>query len=160
MQVFFAADHAGLRMKAALLERVSLMGHSVVDKGAFDLDPNDDYPDFVDSLSEAVANTPGSFGVVCAGSGQGEAMCANRRKGIRAAVFYAPVTATEVLDREGARGEDGYDIVRLTRKHNDANILSIGARFVSLEEAIEAVRIFLETPFSEDERHERRLKKF
>jgi ribose 5-phosphate isomerase B len=160
MNVFFAADHAGLRMKAVLAERVALMGHTVVDKGAYDLDPNDDYPDVVIPLREAVANTPDSFGIVCAGSGQGEAMCANRMSGIRAAVFYAPVSATEALDREGAHSEDGYDIVRLARKHNDANVLSIGARFVSVDEALEAVRIFLETPYSEEDRHTRRLNKF
>lgn len=160
MKVFFAADHAGLRMKAVLLEQIALAGYEVEDLGAFSLDPEDDYPDVVTPFAQRIRETSGAMGIVCAGSGQGEAMCANRVSGIRAAVFYAPVSATEALDREGARSQDGYDIVRLARKHNDANVLSIGARFVSLEQAHEAVRIFLTTPFSEDERHARRIAKF
>lgn len=87
-------------------------------------------------------------------------MCANRVKGIRAAVFYGSMCVTAALDREGGRSEDGFDVVRLSRRHNDANVLSIGARFVSGDEADEAVRIFLETLFSESPRHTRRLAKF
>jgi ribose 5-phosphate isomerase B len=87
-------------------------------------------------------------------------MCANRIKGIRAALFYAVEAATGPLEIGGAHSEDGYDIVRLARRHTDANILSLGARFVSGEAASEAVRIFLETPFSDGERHRRRLAKF
>ena len=94
------------------------------------------------------------------GSGQGEAMAANRVKGARAAVFYGPMRVTEALDREGGRSEDGFDAVRLPRRHNDANILSIGARFAGGFEADEAVRIFLETEFSGAERHARRIAKF
>lgn len=160
MQVFFSADHAGFRMKAALLEAVSAMGHEVEDVGAFSFEAEDDYPDFVAPLASRVAATPGSFGIVCAGSGQGEAMCANRNPGIRAAVFYAALAATDALDKEGAHSEDGYDVVRLSRRHNDANVLTIGSRFVSLQEATDAVRIFLSEQFSGEERHIRRLNKF
>lgn len=147
-------------MKSALLEHLPLLNHEVQDMGPFELNPDDDYPDFVAPLAKAVAENPGSFGIICAGSGQGEAMCANRVPGIRAAVFYGKMQATEALDKEGEHSEDGYDAIRLPRKHNDANVLSIGARFVSPMDAEEAVRIFLATEFSTDERHARRLAKF
>lgn len=160
MKIFLAADHAGFRLKNALLEQLQLQGHEVEDLGASELDPDDDYPDYVRSLTEIVLATPESFGIVCAGSGQGEAMAANRIAGIRAAVFYGPLQAKEALDREGGHSENGYDIVRLARRHNNANILSIGARFVSPSEADEAVRTFLSTEFDEQERHARRLAKF
>jgi ribose 5-phosphate isomerase B len=160
MKVFFAADHAGLRMKVALLESVTGMGYDVEDLGAFSLNSEDDYPDFVTPLAHRVLSTPDSFGIICAGSGQGEAMCANRNSGIRAAVFYAALAAGGALDKEGAHSEDGFDVVRLTRKHNNANVLSIGARFVSVGDAQEAVRIFLTTPFSKEPRHARRIAKF
>jgi ribose 5-phosphate isomerase B len=159
MQVFLAADHAGLSIKAKLLEALSEDGHSVQDMGAFAFDPEDDYPDVVMPFAHKVVAAD-AMGIVFAGSGQGEAMCANRVSGIRAAVFYGQVHAAGGIDRDGSAGNDGYDIVRLARKHNNANILSIGSRFVSSQEALAAVRIFLDTPFSGDERHERRLQKF
>jgi ribose 5-phosphate isomerase B len=85
-------------------------------------------------------------------------MCANRVKGVRCAVFYGEMKGTDALDAEGGHSEDGFDIVRLARKHNNANILSIGARFVSPADADKAVRIFLETPFdTESPRHERTI---
>jgi ribose 5-phosphate isomerase B len=160
MNVFLAGDHAGFRLKAALAEQLALLGHDVEDLGPFELDPDDDYPDFVMPLAARVAENPGSFGVICAGSGQGEAMCANRVPGVRAAVFYGIMPVATALDSEGAHSEDGFDAVRLPRRHNDANVLSIGSRFVSPIDAEEAVRIFLSTEFSEDERHARRLAKF
>ena len=160
MRIYLAADHAGFRLKNALLEQLQLLGHEVEDCGAHELDPDDDYPDFARPLAEMVLSDEGSFGIICAGSGQGEAMAANRLPGIRAAVFYGPLAAKEALDREGGHSENGYDIVRLARRHNNANILSIGARFVSPAEADEAVRTFLGTEFDEQERHIRRLGKF
>lgn len=160
MKIYFAADHAGLRMKTVLLEQVHMMGHEVEDLGAFSFEPEDDYPDFVTPLALRVAKETESLGIICAGSGQGEGMCANRVPGARAAVLYALVPASEALDKEGARSEDGYDVVRLARRHNNANILSIGSRFISMEEVAEAVRVFVETPFSADERHIRRIAKF
>jgi ribose 5-phosphate isomerase B len=96
-------------------------------------------------MSDMICPTyAGAFGIIIGGSGQGEAMCANRVVGIRAAVFYGGAS----------------EIVRLAREHNDANILSLGARFVSIEEAKESVHIFLTTPFSDAPRHARRLAKF
>jgi ribose 5-phosphate isomerase B len=160
MKIYLAGDHAGLRLKAALAEQLALLGHAVEDLGPRALSPGDDYPDYVAPLAHKVAGEPGAFGVICAGSGEGEAMCANRVAGVRAAVYYGKMRAAETLDAEGARSEDGYDIVRLARRHNDANVLSIGSRFVAPAEAEEAVRIFLATAFSREERHVRRLAKF
>ncbi len=159
-KIYFAADHAGFALKTALLEHVRTRGYEVEDVGAFDLHSEDDYPDYMSALAARVAADPTARGVMVGGSGQGEAMCANRVKGIRAAVFYGPMRVTAALDIEGGHSEDGYDAVRLPRRHNDANVLSIGARFVSGEEADQAVRIFLETPFSDSPRHSRRLAKF
>jgi ribose 5-phosphate isomerase B len=159
-KIYIASDHAGFTLKQALLEHVRVLGYEVEDVGAYALDANDDYPDFVTPLAEKVAATTDARGIVIGGSGQGEAMCANRIKGVRAAVFYGSKQVTDALDIEGGHSEDGYDAVRLSRRHNDANVLSLGARFISGLEADEAVRIFLETPFSGDARHARRLAKF
>lgn len=141
-------------------EHLPMLGHDVEDLGPHTLDPEDDYPDYVKPLAERIVAEPGAFGIILAGSGEGEAMCANRVPGIRAAVFYGKMAAVDALDAEGGHSQDGFDTVRLSRKHNNANILSIGARFVSPEDADEAVRIFLSTPFDESSRHARRLGKF
>jgi len=164
-KIFIASDHAGFALKNALAEHIRTLGYEVEDMGPFSLDKDDDYPDFMMPLARRVAerNARGADaarGIIVGGSGQGEAMCVNRISGIRAAVFYGPMRVTASLDIEGGHSEDGYDAVRLPRRHNDANVLSIGARFVSGDEADEAVRIFLETPFSASTRHARRLAKF
>jgi ribose 5-phosphate isomerase B len=164
--VYIASDHAGFALKAALTEHIRTLGYEVEDMGAHALNAEDDYPDFILPLAQKVADVTekeGSGearGIIVGGSGQGEAMCANRIPGIRAAVFYGPMRVSAALDSEGGHSQDGYDAVRLPRRHNDANVLSIGARFVSPHEADEAVRIFLETPFSGAPRHVRRLAKF
>lgn len=165
-KVYFASDHAGFALRQALVEEARTLGYEVTDMGAHTLDPEDDYPDFITPCAQKVAeeNPRGeaarAFGVILGGSGQGEAMCANRVEGARAAVFYGPMRVTTSLDIEGGRSEDGFDLVRLARRHNDANILSIGARFVSGKEAGEAMRLFLETAFSDAPRHTRRIAKF
>ena len=161
MKIYLAGDHAGFRLKSALLEHLPLLGYEVEDLGPLTLEPEDDYPDYVMPLARLIAQDPEAMGIVCAGSGQGEAMCANRVKGVRALVFYGKTPAVGPLDAEGGHGTDGYDIVRLARKHNNANILSIGARFVSPDDADEAVRIFLSTEFdTSTDRHARRIAKF
>jgi len=159
-KIYFAADHAGFALKNALVEQVRTLGYEIEDLGAHTLDAEDDYPDFVTPCAEKVAALTGTFGIIVGGSGQGEAMCANRIHGIRAAVFYGEERVTAALDVEGGHSEDGFDSVRLARRHNDANVLSIGARFVGGEEASRAVHIFLDTPFSGAPRHVRRLAKF
>ncbi len=144
MKIFFAGDHAGFLMKQKLIEFVRSLGHEAEDMGPSSYDEKDDYPDFVVPAAKAIGNDPErSRGVIIGRSGQGEAMSANRIRGARAAVYY---------------GGD-LEVIKKAREHNDANILSLGARFVTEAEAKEAVRVFLETPFSGDERHIRRLAK-
>ncbi len=144
MNIHIAADHVGFDLKEQLKKYITELGHTVVDHGAFSLDQNDDYPDFVTPCAEAVAADETNRGVVIGGSGQGEAMDANRISGIRATEYY---------------GGD-VEIVRISREHNNANVLSLGARFMSEEEAKLAVKVFLETEFSSDPRHERRIEEF
>jgi len=159
-KVYIAADHAGFALKEALKNHLATLGYDVEDLGAHELNSADDYPDYALLLAHKVADDEGSRGVLTCGTGEGEAMAANRVHGIRATVFYGPRRATEALNVEGDHSKDGFDIIRLARGHNDANVLAIGARFVSPTEADEAVRIFLDTPFSGSERHIRRLAKF
>lgn len=164
-KIFIASDHAGFTLKNALTKHIRTLGYEVEDMGAHALTPEDDYPDFMTPCARKVAEenarvADAARGIIIGGSGQGEAMCANRIPGVRATVFYGPMRVTAALDIEGGRSEDGYDAVRLPRRHNNANMLSIGARFVSGDEADKAVRIFLETPFSGSSRHVRRLAKF
>lgn len=143
MKVYLASDHAGFNLKNELVEFLLAAGHEAIDLGPEHLDPADDYPDFISPLAQRVSQEIGSFGIAIGGSGQGEAMDANRTPGARAAEYY---------------GGD-LDIVRLAREHNNANILSLGARFVTPTEAREAVTLFLATPFSEEARHARRVEK-
>ncbi len=143
MKVLFASDHAGFEAKEKLIAFVQELGYETEDLGAASLDQNDDYPDFIKPLADRIAVEPETRGVILGGSGQGEAMVANRVKGVRAAVYYGGTS----------------ELAKLARQHNDANILSLGARFLSKDEAHVAVQLFLETPFSDDERHVRRIKK-
>ena len=165
-KVYLASDHAGFELKGKLVAYLGTLGYAVTDLGAAALAPDDDYPDYITPCAQKVAqeNThhavAQTFGIILGGSGQGEAMAANRVNGARTAVFYGPVPLSVALARADENPEDGYAIVRLAREHNDANLLSLGARFLKEEEAREAVRLFLETPFPGDARHQRRLAKF
>ena len=142
MKIYIAADHAGFNLKNYLKKQLLADGYDIEDCGAFDFDPLDDYPDFIIPAAEKVANQPNSRGIIIGGSGQGEAMAANRIQGVRAAVYY-----------------DGpIDIIKLSRLHNNANILSLGARFLSVERATEILNIWLAEKF-EGERHENRINK-
>jgi ribose 5-phosphate isomerase B len=143
MKVYIGTDHAGYELKEILKAYLRESGIEVVDKGAFKFNPEDDYPDFIIPTAEAVAGDPDSLGIILGGSGEGEEMAANKVEGIRAAEYYG-----------GAM-----DIVKLSREHNNANILSLGARFITEAQAKEAVKVFLETPFSGEERHIRRIEK-
>ena len=144
MTIYLSSDHAGFTLKNHLVQYLNGLGYTIVDKGPYSEDPQDDYPDMVALVAEEVLKEPNSVkGIVLGGSGQGEAIAANRFKGIRAAVYYG-----------GA-----LDVIRLSREHNDANILSLGARLVSESEAEEAVKVWLETPYSKEERHSRRIAK-
>jgi len=148
MKIVFAADHAGFALKEVLVAFVRDVlapeyGWEVEDLGAHTLSPEDDYPEIVAGAARAVAADPeDTRAIILGGSGQGEAMTANRFSGVRAAVYYG-----------GA-----LELVTLSREHNDANVLSLGARFLGEDEMREAVRLWLTTAFSDDARHIRRIR--
>ncbi len=145
MKIYLATDHAGFNLKETLKKWLVDEGYEVKDFGAFEYNKKDDYPDFVVNAAKAVAKDSGqSRAIILGGSGQGEAMAANRFKGVRAAVLYSY----------------NEEIIKLSREHNYANILSLGARFLKEEEAKKAVKLWLETSFPGDERHIRRINKF
>ena len=143
--IYFATDHRGFELKEKLKKFVeSELGFDSNDFGAFEYNVEDDYPDFISKAAEAVSKNPDhDKAIILGGSGQGEAIVANRYPGIRAIVYYG-----------GAN-----DIITLSREHNNANVLSLGAAFLDEVEAKKAVRIWLEHPFSHAERHVRRIKK-
>ena len=142
MIIHIATDHAGLELKEKVKSYLSKLDYEVVDHGAYEYEALDDYPDFIFPCADAVSDDPNSKGIILGGSGQGEAMAANRVKGVRAAVFY--------------NGPD--EIVKLSRQHNDANILSLGARFMSDQEMYKIIELWLSTDF-ESGRHKRRIEK-
>lgn len=145
MKIYIATDHGGYDMKEALASYVEKeLGYVVADMGAHQLDTNDDYPDFISLAATEVSHDPsGSLGIILGGSGQGEAMVANRFPNVRCTVYYG----------------GSLDIITLSREHNNANMLSLGARFMTLEEAKAAVKLWLSTAFTSEERHVRRIKK-
>ena len=142
MKIHLATDHAGLELKNSIKDYLADKRHDITDHGAYEYDALDDYPDFIFPCARAVASDPLSRGIILGGSGQGEAMAANRVKGVRAAVFYnGPV-----------------DIIKLSREHNNANILSIGARFMNEDEIRSVLEIWLNEPFGGG-RHQKRIDK-
>ena len=141
--IYLASDHAGFLLKETLKKHLQEQGREVEDMGAFALDEQDDYPDFILPAAKRVAENPReNLGIFFGASGQGEAMAANKIKGIRAAVYYG----------------GSLDLVKKSRSHNDANVLSLGARFLTAEEMIDAVEAWLLEDF-EGGRHERRVEK-
>jgi ribose 5-phosphate isomerase B len=139
MRVHLGSDHAGYEVKNQLAEVLRGDGHEVVDHGPFSYDADDDYPVFCLRAADAVARDSDSLGVVIGGSGNGEQIAANKVRGVRAALAWSDETA------------------RLSRDHNDAQVLSIGARMHTFDEVARFVATFLATPFSGDERHARRI---
>jgi len=139
MRIHIAADHAGFELKSTLIEHLRSEGHEVTDHGALAYDPQDDYPPMCFAAGEAVVADPGSLGVVIGGSGNGEQIAANKVPGVRAALAWNTETA------------------RLGRQHNDANVVAIGARQHSMDEALALVSAFVAEPFSGDPRHQRRI---
>jgi len=143
VKIFLASDHAGFELKHKLSEYLLAKGHEVEDMGPTRLNPADDYPDYIGPCAHKVAQTHESMGIIAGLSGQGEAMAANRVRGVRAVVYYG----------------GPQEILKLSRQHNDANMLSFGARFVTAEEACKAAELWLSTHFEHDERHQRRIQK-
>jgi ribose 5-phosphate isomerase B len=159
MKIAVTTDHAGFQALQELKSFLQSLGHEVVDFGPTSFDAEDDYPDFMFPAAQAVATGECERGIIMGGSGQGEAMAANRVKGVRAALFYGPAVAKIPIDTDGNMSDDPYEIVKLSRQHNDANVLSLSGRFLSVEEMRTAVEIWLTTPFSGAERHTRRINK-
>ncbi|MFT4298439.1 MAG: ribose-5-phosphate isomerase [Aeromicrobium sp.] len=139
MRVHVAADHAGFELKTYLLTWLAENGYEPVDHGAFAYDALDDYPPFCVAAAQAVADEPGSLGIVIGGSGNGEQIAANKVEGIRAALAWSTETAS------------------LARQHNNAQVVSVGARMHTTEEATAIVQTFLTTPWSDEARHQRRI---
>ena len=151
MKIYIGTDHAGYVLKEKLVSCLKGQGYEVIDEGAFKYDEGDDYPDFVIPVARAVSKDPnGSKGIILGGTGEGEAIAANKFPHVRAIVDYGE--STPVVDDEA-------NIIIRSRQHNNANILSLGARYFTEEKMMEAVNLWLNTPFSEDERHIRRLAK-
>ncbi len=160
MKVFLATDHAGLTIKNNVNTMLTDLGYDVQDCGAFDFDKDDDYPDFISKAAEGVSNDPeNSRGIVFGGSGQGEAIVANKFKNIRCALFYSPAIANDPINIEGEQNPDPFAILQLTREHNNANMLSIGFRFLKEEDILKGIKLWLETPGATAERHLRRIEK-
>ena len=152
--LYVAGDHAGFQMKERMKQALTEFGFVIEDVGAHSLDTEDDYVLYARAVATRIAEDPEHRrALIFAASGQGEAMVANRVKGVRAAVYYGDAAHPQ----EDATGVT-LDIVESVRAHNDANILSVGARFVTYDEALRAVRRWLAVPFSGAERHLRRIK--
>jgi ribose 5-phosphate isomerase B len=160
MKVYLATDHAGFELKEKIKLFLQQGGYEIEDCGAYGFDANDDYPDFVSKAANKVRVTPDSFGIILGGTGQGEAMVANKFKGIRCALFYTPAVPHSSTDINAqAASSDPFEMLRVTRKHNDSNMLALSGRFLKAEDAVQAVKTFLETGFTKDERHVRRIDK-
>lgn len=143
MTIYIGTDHAGFELKEKLKPFIEKLGYKIVDKGAFVYDEKDDYPNFISLVAEEISKNPkNSKGIILGGSGQGESMISDRFKNVRTAVYYG----------------GNVEVVKLSREHNDSNILSLGARFITEEQAKTAVKLWLDTPFSKDKRHVRRIK--
>jgi ribose 5-phosphate isomerase B len=139
VRVFLGSDHAGFELKSVLVSWLRSAGHEPVDCGPASYHGEDDYPPYVMRAAAAAVADPGSLGIVIGGSGNGEQIAANKIAGVRAALAWSTETA------------------KLARLHNDANVLSIGARMHPVEDAVEFTRVFVETAFSGESRHQRRL---
>jgi len=159
MKIAITTDHAGFEALKELKTYLEQLGHECVDFGPTSFDENDDYPDFMFPAAKAVASGECERGIIMGGSGQGEAIAANRIKGVRAALFYGLALAKQPINAEGDMSDDPYEIVKLSRQHNNSNVLSLSGRFLSIDEMKTAIKIWLETPFAEVERHARRVKK-
>ena len=151
MKIFIGTDHAGFGLKEKLVTSLKAQGHEVIDKGALEYDENDDYPDFVIPVAREVSKDPDRVkGIILGATGEGEAIAANKFPHVRAVVYYGESKC--VVDDEA-------DVIVRSRVHNNANILSLGARYLTEELMMSAVNLWLATSFPEGEKHIRRLAK-
>ncbi|MCM3893649.1 MULTISPECIES: ribose-5-phosphate isomerase [Gordonia] len=139
MRVYVGGDHAGFELKAKISEHLKANGHEVIDSGAHVYDAQDDYPAFCIATAQKTVDDPGSLGIVLGGSGNGEQIAANKVKGARCALAW------------------NVEIAQLARQHNNAQLIGIGGRMHTTEEALAIVDAFVDTPFSEEPRHQRRI---
>ncbi len=151
MKIFVGTDHAGYALKEHLVLCLKAQGHEVVDKGAFEFNEQDDYPDFIIPVAEEVSKDSNNVkGIILGATGEGEAIVANKFRYVRAVVYYGKSQC--VVDDEA-------DIIVRSREHNNSNVLSLGARYLTEDEMMSAVDLWLKTPYSGGERHVRRLAK-
>lgn len=151
MKIFIGTDHAGYVLKEKLVTFLKAQGHEVVDKGALEYNELDDYPDFIIPVAREVSQNPeNSRGIIMGATGQGEAIAANKFPHVRAVVYYGESKC--IVD-------DETDVIVRSRAHNNANILSLGARYLTEESMMSAVDLWLKTPYSQGEKHVRRLEK-
>ncbi len=143
MKIYIASDHAGFELKREISEHLKSLGFNVTDFGPDAYDHDDDYPDYISLVAREISKSNHAVGIVFGGSGDGEAMVANRFKNVRCAMYYG----------------GNKHILTLSKEHNNANMLSLGARFITTTEAKEAVELWLGTKFTGEERHVRRIKK-
>lgn len=152
MKILFATDHAGFEFKEKLVSFVKGLGYETEDFGAYEYDENDDYPDYISKVAQEVSDNPNTVkAIILGGSGQGEAIVANRFPNVRAVVFNGQYKSPNGIETPNE--------IIISREHNDANILSLGARFLDEKTIKEAVQLWLETKFSENKRHIRRIAK-
>jgi len=152
MKIFVGSDHAGFGLKEKLKPYLESLGHEVIDKGALEYSEDDDYPDFIIPVAREVSLHPNEVrGIIFGGSGEGEAMAANKFRNVRAAVYYG--------QGKSVVNDEGESIIRVSRMHNNANVLSIGARFITKEDMMSAVKEWLEVDFLIDPKYQRRIDK-
>lgn len=139
MKIYLAADHAGFELKEKIKEYLNFQNHEIVDEGAFSYEKEDDYPNIISKAAKQISKDPSSKAIIFGKSGSGEEIVANKFENVRAVLGFSE------------------ENVRLSREHNDANILSIGSEFIDFGKAKALIDIFLNTPFSNEQRHERRI---
>ncbi len=146
-KIYLSGDHAGFKIKASIRPWLEKQGYAVEDCGPFEYDKEDDYPDFVIPMAKKVSKDKNSRGIIIAGSGQGEVIAANRINGVRTVLYY------------GSLKPSANRLLKLSRAHNNSNVLSLGTFFMKEKEIKNSIKIWLKAPFSNETRHERRLKK-
>jgi len=158
MKIYLGSDHAGYELKEKIKIWLKEWGYEFEDMGANELDPKDDYPDFIKPVAFAVSKNPNEDrGIVLGFSGQGEAIAANRYKGVRASVYYGEPQGISDIGRE--REDKPKNMILLSREDDNSNVLSLAAGFVADDEAQDAIKLWLETEFKGEERHSRRINK-
>jgi ribose 5-phosphate isomerase B len=159
VKIALSTDHAGYERLKKLKEGLELAGYACHDFGPAQFNVDDDYPDYIKPACESILAGGCQLGVIFGGSGQGEAMAANRFKGIRCMVWYGPSVPIEAVNAEGMMSSDPYELLKLSREHNNANMISIAGRFVNDDETLKVVVKWLNESFKNEERHQRRITK-